>query len=188
MNKILSINYLKSVLFLISVFVLMFFAANLVFSQSPAPEDEGSAAPPAVALVFPIEELNGCESMEACTNYCEDPVNYNSCSDFAKKQGFYQDDQTQYGDEEFWTDAQTELGCNSSEACSSFCSDPANHQSCDSFAKRNEIPGGYTAEPDNPENLAVAEEVLGCDSAESCSNFCDDPTNANACSDFANQV
>src|SRR3989344_2293698 len=188
MTKTLPINYLKSIFLIIFTCALMFFAVNSVFSQSPAPEDEGSVAPPAVELVFPIKDLGSCANLEDCTNFCEDPVNQNSCSVFAKENGFYKDDVSTYADQEFWTDAKGELGCDSQESCSNFCSDPANQGSCDSFAKRNEIPGGYTATPDSEENLAVAKEVLGCDSAESCSTFCDDSANAAKCSNFANQV
>ena len=109
--------------------ILMFFATT-VFSQSPSP---APAATSGFSLNFPVESLGGCDSLEACTTYCEDPVNYNSCSTFAKENGFYQDDQTTYADDAFWTDTQSQLGCNSAESCFTYCSDPANHASCDSL-------------------------------------------------------
>lgn len=165
---------------------LFILATTTVFSQDASPAASPGAG--TAEFAFPIEDLGGCTDLATCTSYCEDPVNQNSCSDFAKKNGFYKDDQTQYADDEFWTDAQNELGCNSTDSCSTFCTDPANHESCDAFAKRNEIPGGYTDTPDKPEYLAIAQNTLGCDSAESCSTFCDDSANAQACTDFANQV
>ncbi|MEK7617392.1 MAG: hypothetical protein AAB414_05060, partial [Patescibacteria group bacterium] len=190
MTKLLSINFIRSILLIGFACLAIFIAASSVFSQSPSPatEDSGSVAPSEVKLVFPIEDLGGCASLEDCTNYCEDPVNYNSCKVFAKEQGFYKDDVSTYADQDFWNDAQGELGCNSTDLCITLCSDPASHPACDSFAKRNEIPGGYVDEPDKPEYLAIAQDVLGCDSAASCGNFCDDPANADKCTDFANQV
>lgn len=162
---------------------LLVFATNPVTSQEEAP-----ATNPAAQFTFPIEELGGCSDLGSCTDYCEDPVNHNSCMDFAKKNGFYKEDHTLYATDDFWQDTQNELGCNSYEGCSNFCSDPANFEACDSFAKRSEIPGGYTDQPDKPEYLEIAQTTLGCNSLDTCATFCDDPANTQSCTDFANQV
>ena len=164
---------------------LSFFVSTSVFSQTPPPEPTAGTG---LNLTFPVEDLGGCNNLEECTNYCEDPINQNSCMDFAKENGFYQDDVTTYGDDEFWSDTQSELGCNSEESCETFCSQEANHEACSSFANRNEIPGGYVDTSDKPEYLEVAQNVLGCDSAQSCATFCDDAANAEACTNFANQI
>src|SRR3989344_4995602 len=164
---------------------LSFFVSTSVFSQTPPPEPTAGTG---LNLTFPVEDLGGCNNLEECTNYCEDPINQNSCMDFAKENGFYQDDVTTYGDDEFWSDTQSELGCNSEESCETFCSQEANHEACSSFANRNEIPGGYVDTSDNPDYLQVAQTVLGCDSEESCATFCDDAGNSEACTNFANQV
>ena len=127
----------KAMLVLMAIF-LLFSVTTSVFSQSPT------------SLSFPVDELGGCTNLEGCTNYCEDPVNYNSCSNFAKKNGFYRDDVTTHATDELWQDAKKELGCDSQDGCTNFCSQPANFDACSAYAKSNKLPGGYTDEPDKP--------------------------------------
>src|SRR3989344_3047492 len=163
---------------------LSFFVSTSVFSQTPTPEEIQTT----LNLSYPIEVLGGCENLDECASYCEDPINQNSCMDFARQNGFYQDDPINSADSEFWQGTQNELGCNSAQSCAEFCSQEANFEACESFAKRNEIPGGYIENPDDPVYLEVAREVLGCDNTQSCVTFCDDAGNSEACTNFANQV
>ena len=178
---------------MLSSLIMVLLFANTVFSQtpspqaSPAPNEEG-AQTGVLGLSFPIDDLGGCNNLGECTNFCEDPVNYNSCANFARENGFYQDDVTSYGDSEFWEDTQNELGCNSAESCGEICSQDEYFDRCESFARRNNIPGGYVDDPTREDYLTVAEEVLGCNSADSCLDFCSNPDNAQECTDFANRV
>src|SRR3989344_4494127 len=191
-SKVLTLNPIKSLVLMLAAFFLLFTLTSNVFSQSPTQSASTSPVPvssqESFNITYPVEALGNCKDLGECTNYCEDPVNYNSCASFAKENGFYRDDQTAYGDDEFWTDAEDVLGCNSQGTCFDYCSEPANFDICESYAKSNEIPGGYVQEPDKPEYLAIAQTTLGCNSAETCSTFCDNPSNAQACSDFADQV
>lgn len=139
-------------------------------------------------ITFPIPELGDCASYSQCFTYCEDPVNFQECVDYARQKGFYRDDELQTATDKFWQDAKDELGCDSLDSCLAVCRDPANYDKCDAFAKKKGVVGGYIEEPDKPEFLQIAKEVLGCDSAASCANFCDDPANTQKCTDFANQV
>lgn len=178
--------YKLIVLSIVSIaFLFSYSMANLAFSQSPSPSAGSSQASD---IKYPIEELGKCKDEASCINYCNDPVNQNSCIDFAKKNGFYKDDISLYADDKFWKDAKSELGCDSEESCSKFCTDSKNFEACSNFAKRNEIPGGYTKDPEKPEFLETAKEVLGCDSEESCSKFCDDPNNVTKCTEFADKT
>src|SRR3989344_6047127 len=187
-SKILTLNPIRTLILTLAAMLLLYFAATSVFSQSPSPAAPTADTGGTLNLTFPIKDLGECKNIEECTNYCEDPVNQNSCSTFAKKNGFYQDDVTTYATDEFYQDTQSELGCNSGDSCVAFCSQEANFDVCSAFAKRTEIPGGYTEETDKPEYLTIAKEALGCDSASTCSTFCDNPVNADKCSSFADQV
>ena len=143
-SKILTLNPIRTLLLALAAMFLLFLATTSVFSQSPTQSASPSPAPGAGAntfnIAFPVKELGDCKNLAECTNYCEDPVNQNSCSTFAKKNGFYQDDVTTYATDEFYQDAQNELGCNSADSCESFCSQAANFDACSAFAKRSEIP------------------------------------------------
>src|SRR3990167_372866 len=105
------INKAKLLVAAFTVLGLLIFTGALALAQTPTTTTETTA--PASSLAFPIEELGGCDSENSCATYCEDPVHYNACSDFAKENGFYTDDQTQYGDDEFWQETQEQLGCSS---------------------------------------------------------------------------
>ena len=184
MTSIFSIRFPKAILVLTAIIaVLLTVFATRAFAQESA---TGSAE--GTAIVFPIADLGQCTDLAGCMDYCEDPINYNSCADYARQNGFYEDDPTTYADEEFWQETQAQLGCNSAEVCFNFCSDPVNHQACDTFAGNNELPGGYTDDPDRPEYLEIAEDVLGCNSAASCRTVCDDPSNQQRCTDFADEA
>ncbi len=91
MTKALTVNITKLILIAITGFILLFFIVNKAFAQSPSPQ---ASAAPAANFTFPIKDLGGCSDLGTCTKYCEDPVNYNSCSDYAKKNGSYKDDRT----------------------------------------------------------------------------------------------
>jgi len=182
-NKFSKLN-----IFLIAIsFILVavgFLANKLAFAQetTPAPtEDEGG-------LAFPISDLGNCSDLGSCMDYCEDPVNYASCVDYAKKKGFYVDDEVQHAQDEFWAETQGALGCDSQESCFDFCSQEANHEACSNFASDQGIPGGIVVEPEGEAILAAAQEVLGCDSASSCDTFCSDTNNSTACTNFADKV
>src|SRR3989344_1852078 len=134
---------------MIKAFTTLLAAASIfVFSAVAVAQD---ASP--TDIVFPITDLGGCTDLASCTTYCDDPVNYTSCANYAREKGFYQSDPTLSADTEFWTQTQSQLGCNSAESCFAFCSQAENHAACDSFAKANSITAGYVDSPNNPEYL-----------------------------------
>lgn len=175
MKKLLNI-------FLIVLSLLVVTSAVYAQTAPAAPVDEVSD------LTFPISDLGSCVDYSSCMTYCEDPVNHASCIEYAKQKGFYKDDPVLAPTQELWNDAQGALGCNSDDSCLETCSQPANFDKCDQFAKASGAVGGYVEQPDKPEYLEKAKEVLGCDSAQSCSTFCDDSANADKCDKFASQV
>lgn len=139
-------------------------------------------------ITYPVPELGNCANFAECLKYCEDPVNYNGCSEFAKKKGFYQEDPI-YGEiDKLYQQAKAELGCDSATACIEYCTQVTSFDACDVFAKKLELLGGYIDSPDKPKFLEKAKAILGCDSYAACQTFCDDPANSQKCSDFANQV
>ena len=111
MSQLLTISLTRIFISVIAVVVLVIFSTTSVFSQTASPVPSGSPAgtgeqSTAISLTFPIPDLGECKNLEECTNYCEDPVNYNSCSSFAKKNGFYRDDATTYSSEKDYQDTQ----------------------------------------------------------------------------------
>jgi len=160
----------------------------LFFATAAAAQTTIQDAAKKYGITYPIAELGNCADYNSCLSYCEDPVNHSACVEFAKKKGFHKDDPIHTTTDEFLKKAKDELGCDSIQSCMTFCDTSANFDKCDAFAKKLAAVGGYVDTPDKPEYLKVAKDVLGCDSAASCVRVCDDPANAQKCTDFARQV
>lgn len=132
-------------------------------------------------ISFPIVELGNCASFAECRTYCEDPVNRNSCIDFAKKKGFYKID-------EITNQAKKEIGCTSYESCRQFCAEQENFDRCNSFVRKHNFGGGYGEDPENKDILEKAKKVLQCNSYQSCKNLCSSEDNKDRCEYFAKQA
>ncbi|MBI2595811.1 hypothetical protein HYW46_03725 [Candidatus Daviesbacteria bacterium] len=187
LTKDLSLNLTKTLTLFLVAFLLLIFT-NIIYAQPASPTSNGTTNSTSQDLTYPIIDLGSCKNLEDCTNFCNDPINYNNCSEYAKQNGFYKDDPTVYGDTKFWDDTNKELGCGSTSACLDFCSKDDNHDTCESYAKRHDILGGYVKQPDKKEILETAKQDLGCDSKENCSAFCADPNNQDKCNEFANKT
>jgi hypothetical protein len=179
---------IKKILNIIAIFVLLVNVVS-VSAQTASPIPSINEPVDEVAdLQFPIEDLGGCEDYKSCLTFCDDPVNNAACSEFAKKNGFYKDDPILAPTDDFLAKAKDVLGCETAEACATFCGESANFDACNAFAKSQGMLGGYVEEiADDSVVIDQAQEVLGCSDAQSCLTFCDDPANQDQCDKFADQ-
>lgn len=139
-------------------------------------------------VTFPVSELGSCDSLASCRTYCEDPVNHQSCIDYAKAKGFHKEEPTQTDKDAILAAAKGELGCDSESACMALCNEPANFDKCSNFAQKNGLGGGHVQDPTKGELLDKASQVLGCNTPQACLNFCNDEANRTKCSEFAKQT
>jgi len=161
--------------------LLVIFGRSIAFAQTPEQIAKKHG------VIFPIAELGECVDYSSCREYCEDPVNSTACIDFAKKKGFYKEEQVQT-QSRFIESAKKELSCDSEDSCREFCSKEANWEKCGEFARKHRLSGGVTHDPKDEEILEKAKVELGCSSHESCMSFCHGEANRQKCSDFANKV
>lgn len=170
-------------------FLTTFFVFLTVFFFFVLPTNAGD--PEAMAqkydITFPITELGGCENYAGCRTYCEDSLNSEACISFAKKKGFYKEENLDTRKDEIMQRAKDKLGCDSFEACKNFCEISTNQDKCDSFARETNLSGGYVEDPGKREIVEKAKEVFGCDSYASCASFCSQSENREKCSTFAQQ-
>ncbi|QQG43290.1 MAG: hypothetical protein HYW45_03745 [Candidatus Daviesbacteria bacterium] len=81
-----------------------------------------------------------------------------------------------------------ELGsCQNYSECRSFCEDPVNSTTCINFAKAKGFYKEEQTDVTKGEILEKAKQTLGCDSHETCRNFCQIPSNFEKCDSFAKQ-
>lgn len=139
-------------------------------------------------ISFPIVELGNCNSPLECKTFCDDPLNHQTCIDFAKKKGFYKGNEYRMKRAIALSDAQKELGCNSLDSCRQICEQANNQDRCIAFAKEHHLKGGLIANPENSTILQKAQTILGCNSYESCKYFCSQKINRDKCNSFAQTV
>lgn len=156
-------------------------------------------------ITFPIEELGGCASKEACRTYCDSVANAESCASFAETHGLVSAEEA----EQIRTFAGQAGpgGCEGSE-CRAYCADSAHRDECIAFARahgltvppsRAEIESRTESEtefePDIDEPSIDEERAMqivetqggpgGCRTMEECQTFCDAEGNMEICFAFA---
>ncbi len=172
---------LRFIILLATALVLMFITKP-VHAQTPTDDVVTK-----YGITFPINELENCNDYASCRSFCDDPVNLTSCNEFARKKGFYKEDKP-LTDGKFVDAAKSDLGCDSTESCKQVCQKQENFEKCSNFAKKLQISGGYVRSPADVKVLEKAREALGCDSAGSCANFCQQEGNRQKCADFARET
>ncbi len=170
------------------LFSLLFFSLIILLLIPPVFAQE---TPEEIAqkygVTFPIAELGGCENYSDCREYCEDPINQNACIAFAKGKGFYEEGRFEQ-EQEIVEAAKSELGCTDRSTCLAFCQKEENFERCDNFAKKHKLEGGHIEDPGKQQILQKAQQVLGCDSYQSCKSLCEQEKNREKCDNFAKQV
>jgi hypothetical protein len=167
--------------FLKSRVSLLIIAIGLIFAAAASASLED--------LTYPIAELGGCESQEACYAFCGESDNYDTCMAFAQEQGLLEDEEI-----EAYEEAHEALvnggpgGCSSESECEAFCSDISNMDICLEFAEEH----GLMDEEELAEARAVQSAIDAgyslpgeCTDEDSCEDYCSDPANADECLDFA---
>ena len=128
------------------------------------------------------EGPGGCKGAQ-CRDYCEDSSHIKECLEFGQKQGLMTRDEARRAQE--FHDVLRQGGpggCTDEQSCKSFCSDPANRDTCESFAKengfggeprdrqeRNQGPDGGIERPDGrPEGMLDGGQKGNCGTPEEC--------------------
>jgi hypothetical protein len=108
------------------------------------------------SILQEAKQILGCESKDLCLGFCQLESNRQKCDEFVKVVGL------KGGEEKIGPG-----GCTSAQSCNDYCSNPANFQTCTSFASSQgqdfKGPGG-------------------CNSFESCISYCQ--SHLNECMGF----
>lgn len=155
-------------LFLFSVAaVFLLLAGVFLFAVS------GAKAEPNVQ--FPVAELGGCASQEACRSYCDKPANMESCLSFAEQHGLMSGEELSQARKFMAAGGKGPGGCTSKDSCEAFCNDTTHIKECVAFAEKSGMMSGK--ELDEARKVAKALEsgaVLpgGCTSKQACDAYC----------------
>ena len=184
---------LKQILMVsIAILGLLFFTTT-VFAQNPPNPPTGGGGEQEIArkygISFPIKELGNCTNVSECKNFCDNPKNHQSCTDFAKKHNLSSESSkssSTKNDEEILKLAGIEFGCNSYDACMQFCEKEENMEKCMDFAARHNLDGGNAAQMKH--QMSALKNLLGCNSMKTCMDFCNSPANMQKCMEVFKQA
>lgn len=137
-------------------------------------------------ITFPIQDLGNCADVASCRSFCEDPLNRETCINFAKSKGFYKD--RNQNQQAVLENAKKELGCDSIDSCKIFCQKEENLQKCKEFGTKNGLTHQNALDSQKDTILQKAKAALGCDSVDACKAVCSLESNKKKCSDFAKDV
>jgi hypothetical protein len=160
------------------------FLLILLVAIAPASAQSADAplADPLAGITFPIAELEGCGSREACAAYCDIVGHFQVCTEFANARGL--------------TAAQvgapiqfpvSELGeCGSPAECRLYCEQPTALAACLDFAVKNNVI--EKAEADDA-RLVIPHLIAGdapgaCTSETTCQTYCEESAHIDECLDF----
>ncbi len=153
------------------------------------------------------EGPGGCKSPQECKAFCENVSNIEVCTKFAKEHGVNNPD-IERGEKiaaYIKSGGQTPGGCNSKEACETYCSDFRHAEECFQFAEKAgltqvkvEVPGKAEGRFEGGlppgqfqkflEAIKKGETPGGCKSKEECEKYCSDPAHRDECINFAEKV
>ncbi len=163
----------------------LFLTAPYAFAQSDEPVSSdvstASISGPMSTISFPIAELGGCSSREACKLYCDQSANRDACFSYAQKSGLMNKEKVAAA--KLILSKKGPGSCNSKESCRAYCTDSSNHEECLSFAQTHKVISEDRAA--FIRKVTTGEAPGACKSAETCKMYCADPTHREECRAFA---
>ncbi len=129
----------------------------------------------------------GCNSKDACEEYCDDSSNIEECVDFAEKNNLMSQDELEEAKkvkEALKKGAKLPGGCKTKKECEKYCSDDKNFEECVSFAEKA---GFILKEEAEMAKKTGGKGPGGCKGKEQCEEFCSDPANEEICFDFGKE-
>lgn len=132
--------------------------------QGPAPDE----------IMKKAKTQLGCVSETRCRSFCADPANSSKCLEFARNNKLLDSNQEREVEKlevkkgQMIEAAKKELGCNSMESCSAFCSQSQNSQKCAELAQKLH----YRNDDESQRKDTKPQNTTPCVSDEDCQKYC----------------
>ena len=136
-------------------------------------------------IVFPVAELGGCESEEACKTYCDDVANVEACLDFAETYNLMPQEEIAEARIilPLLLSGETPGGCQSEQECDAYCDRDENFLECVEFAKKV----GFISDEDYEMAKKTGGKGPGGCKRDECDTYCDKEENFLVCVEFARE-
>lgn len=159
-----------------------------------ASKDEAAMAKKYILKVQNKETPGGCTNPDSCNQYCQSISHLNECLKFAKENGVSDDNVAEGGQVAAYlaTGGKTPGGCDTKDACETYCKDFNHASECMAFAKNAGMLKRIANDQGMPEGqfeklLQLTQDGQapgGCKSKDQCENYCKDSAHLNECLDF----
>ena len=160
---------------------------------APTPEGVGAAPATPATLQYPIKELGGCESAEACKTYCDASTNIERCVAFAETNGLLTKGEIERG-KKFAEIIKLGGGpgsCKTEASCKDYCSEVGRLDECVQFAENSGLVSGAELEEMKKIQNAVKRGTKfpgNCTNRAVCELYCKTPEHADECVAFAKEA
>jgi hypothetical protein len=168
----------RSLLFVIAFIALLCSASITLAQEATTTPVENTPKP---QITFPVVELGGCETKEACRAYCEVEANREACVAWGETHGLMKPQEAQKARQILKIKGPG--GCASLRECRTYCEIQINRQECMDFAKNNSLISPI--EQKIHELITSGKGPGGCESPEACRAYCEIETNREECRSFA---
>ncbi|OHB18194.1 MAG: hypothetical protein A2749_00925 [Parcubacteria group bacterium RIFCSPHIGHO2_01_FULL_45_26] len=145
-----------------------------------------------VDISFPVVELGGCDTKEACFQYCESPEHIEACVSFAEKNGLMSKEDVSRA-RSFGKIVMSTGGpgaCNSPASCEAYCADMSHLDECINFAEMHGHKGKEVEEGRKIQAyLKQGGQMPGnCSSKDGCETYCSSLEHMEECILFAEKA
>lgn len=130
----------------------------------------------------------GCKG-EECKEFCDNPLNAEACLEFAAKEGLMPPQEIERARKFMRASQEGGPGGCKGQECRAYCEDPAHHDECFDFAKKQGLIG-----PGEEKKFEAGKKIRqkmqetggpgGCKTEDECHAYCSDPSHAEECVAF----
>lgn len=142
-------------------------------------QEEITKARTILPLLVSGQTPGGCQSEQACNDYCNNQNNLNECVDFAVRIGEMSAEEAQIVKS---TGGRGPGNCNSDSACKSYCQDSSHTEECINFALQHGLMS--QEEADTIRKTGLGPGPGGCEGKPECENYCNAPEHQIECLQF----
>lgn len=139
-------------------------------------------------ITFPVAELGGCASKNACKAYCAELTHAKACTDFARSHNLITEEEAERN-ESFALPAEGGPGgCTSHQECRAYCENTAHADECIAFAETHDVMPAEELEEYKRITRALKGGATlpgGCTDKASCQAYCESGDHMAECLAFA---
>ncbi len=155
----------------IIIFTTGFLIADMAFAQK---------------VLYPVEELGGCNDQDVCRAYCDKPANQEDCLNFAKENGLMSEEEVRKAKNFIEAGQAGPGGCQGKEECEQYCNNIEHIDQCISYAEKENLMSEEELQEAKKVQAAIKRGVKPppCKNKDECDVYCEDADHMEECIAF----